>query len=184
MDKEKVRVLRREDFNLKNGVYGRPSLNDPLRRVEPGKSRLAAGKAVMDASQPPWSVTQPRSWLKCSTHCGLSIRPVASMSNRRWCQKPRSPEVIKEVPHVGIIAVRPATSLELERVPRDRGHQIANGELFRISERSSALLFVSRTAIASITPVIRRGTTAVGGDLLSSVRDLRIEWKPQAVAAR
>ena len=88
--------------------------------------------------------------------------------------RPRPPEVFKEIPGVGVLAIRPAIPSELERVPRSRGLQTDHGELFRFRASSHALMFVSRSAIAGITPVGQRDPN----EILAAARTLRIEWVP------
>jgi hypothetical protein len=90
--------------------------------------------------------------------------------------RPRPPEVFKEIRGVGILAIRPAIASELERVPRSRGFQTEHGELFRFRQGSGALMFVSRSAIAGITPFGQRDS----GESLAAAATLRIEWMPPA----
>jgi hypothetical protein len=87
---------------------------------------------------------------------------------------PRPPELFKEIPGVGVLAVRPAIATELERVPRARGYVTDHGELFRVRRSSQALLFVSRSVVASLTP-----TSQDARDMLAAARTLRVEWTPR-----
>jgi hypothetical protein len=87
---------------------------------------------------------------------------------------PRPPELFKEIPGVGVLAVRPAIATELERVPRARGYVTDHGELFRVRRSSQALLFVSRSVVASLTPTARDPR-----EMLAAARSLRIEWTPR-----
>lgn len=86
---------------------------------------------------------------------------------------PRAPQIVKEIPGVGILAVRPAIASELERVPRERGFQLPHAELFRTGSKGRTLLLVTRSAVSSVTLLTE-------GEPLNTVRDLRIEWKPPA----
>ena len=88
--------------------------------------------------------------------------------------RPRPPEVFKEIPGLGVLAIRPAIASELERVPRSRGFITEHGELFRFRRNSSALMYLSRSAIVALTPVGQRDSA----DLLAAARTLRIEWAP------
>jgi len=88
--------------------------------------------------------------------------------------RPRPPEVFKEIPGVGVLAIRPAISSELERVPKARGFATDHGELFRFNRSSHALLFVSRSVIASLSPSGKRDTK----EMLAVAKSLRIEWTP------
>lgn len=90
---------------------------------------------------------------------------------------PRPPELFKEIPAIGVLAVRPAIATELERVPRARGFVTNHGELFRVRQSSQALLFVSRSVVASLTP-----TTKDPRAMLAAASSLRIEWTPRRAA--
>jgi hypothetical protein len=90
--------------------------------------------------------------------------------------RPRPPEVFKEIPGVGVLAIRPAIASELERVPRSRGFQVDHGELFRFRRSSNALMFVSRSVIAGLTPFGQRDAN----EILAAARTLRIEWAPRS----
>jgi hypothetical protein len=69
--------------------------------------------------------------------------------------RPREPEVIKEIPRLGVLNIRPAIPSALERVPRSKGRVTNNGELFRFTKSSNALLFVSPSAVVRIAPLER-----------------------------
>ncbi len=69
--------------------------------------------------------------------------------------RPREPEVIKEIPRLGVLNIRPAIPSSLERVPRSKGRVTNNGELFRFTKSSNALLFVSPSAVVRIAPLQR-----------------------------
>lgn len=69
--------------------------------------------------------------------------------------RPREPEVIKEIPRLGVLNIRPAIPSTLERVPRSKGQVTNNGELFRFRKSSNALLFVSTTAVVRIDPLVK-----------------------------
>jgi hypothetical protein len=90
--------------------------------------------------------------------------------------EPRAPEVIKEVPEIGILRIRPAVPNELERVPKNRGFAADHGELFRLSEASRDLLFVSTSTVVSVKPRERTQTAA----FLEAARRIKIEWTPRS----
>ena len=69
--------------------------------------------------------------------------------------RPREPEVLKEVPRLGVLNIRPAIASTLERVPRAKGRVTNHGELFRFRQSSNALLFVSPSAVVRIDPLQR-----------------------------
>ena len=91
--------------------------------------------------------------------------------------QPRAPEVIKQVPEIGILRIRPAIPSELERVPKSRGFITNHGELFRLSQDSKNLLFVSSSTVVDVTPSPQRQPTQV----LDATRQIRVEWRPQGV---
>jgi hypothetical protein len=88
--------------------------------------------------------------------------------------RPREPEVIKEIPELGVLNIRPAIPSTLERIPRSRGHLTNHGELFRIRETSQTLIYVSPSAVVRIDPRDR----ADAREMLAVARDLRVEWSP------
>jgi hypothetical protein len=92
--------------------------------------------------------------------------------------QPRAPEVVKEIPDLGILSVRPAIASELERVPKARGFTTDAGELFRVSKTGDALLLVTPTAVVTVTPLQRSG----GRELPAVARNLRVEWVPRGRA--
>ena len=88
--------------------------------------------------------------------------------------RPRVPEVIKEVPGIGILNIQPALSSVLERIPRTRGKATNHGELFRIRATSRALTYVSNSAVVNIDPFEETESPA----MMAVAQDLRIEWTP------
>jgi hypothetical protein len=99
---------------------------------------------------------------------GLAIdSPVAA--------RPREPEVVKEVPKVGILSIRPAIPSALVRVPRARGFSTPGGELFRIREASNAVMLVTESAVVSIKPLSDVDTR----EMMAAVEALRVEWSPR-----
>ena len=92
--------------------------------------------------------------------------------------QPRTPQVVKEIPGLGILSIRPAIASELDRVPRSRGFAADQGELFRVRESSDALLFVSDSAVVNITPL----PDVERGEMMSTATGLAIEWSPRRQA--
>lgn len=93
--------------------------------------------------------------------------------------RPRAPEVVKEVPGLGILAIRPAIPSELERVPRARGFTADHGELFRVRANGQALLFVGSSTVVSIQPLKDAEARAT----VDVAKSLRVEWRPRSTAA-
>jgi hypothetical protein len=92
--------------------------------------------------------------------------------------RPRSPEVVKEIPEIGILIIRPGISSELERVPKSRGFMTDHGELFRIRNEGRGLLFVSNSCVVTLSPEPRHEVNQV----LDVARRLRVEWSPRGPA--
>ena len=75
--------------------------------------------------------------------------------------RPREPEVLKEIPRLGVLNIRPAIASTLERVPRNKGRVTNHGELFRFRQSSNALLFVSPSAVVRIDPLQKEQGTQI-----------------------
>lgn len=89
--------------------------------------------------------------------------------------RPREPEVVKEVPHVGVFSIKPAIPSTLERVPRASGYPVEGGELFRLRETSNAVMLVTESAIVGIKPLSDDDTPS----MMAAVEGLRVEWAPR-----
>lgn len=88
--------------------------------------------------------------------------------------RPREPEVVTEVPGLGVLGIRPAIASALERIPRSRGHRTPHGELFRVRATSNALTLVSSSAVTAIRPLDADSSDA----LVGIAESLQIEWTP------
>ncbi|HEU4795280.1 MAG TPA: hypothetical protein VFT02_06595 [Pyrinomonadaceae bacterium] len=75
--------------------------------------------------------------------------------------RPREPEVLKEIPRLGVLNIRPAIASTLERVPRTKGRVTNHGELFRFRQSSNAMLFVSPSAVVRIDPLQKAQPTEI-----------------------
>lgn len=91
--------------------------------------------------------------------------------------RPRPPELIQEIEGIGVLAVRPAVAVELERVPREEGRRTRHGEVFRVRAESRALLLLGRGSVARLQP---RPETP-DEELAEAVEGLKIEWTPRPV---
>ena len=89
--------------------------------------------------------------------------------------RPREPEIIKEIPELGVLSINPAIPSTLERIPKARGRVANHGEVFRIREASQALIFVSPSAVVRINPLEKANTR----EMLAVAQDLRVEWSPE-----
>jgi hypothetical protein len=76
--------------------------------------------------------------------------------------RPREPEVIKEIPKLGILGIRPAIPSTLEQVPRASGFATPSGELFRFRKTSNTLLFVGNSAVVRIDALRKPGQPETG----------------------
>jgi len=88
--------------------------------------------------------------------------------------RPRAPQVIKEVPGVGILNIQPALPSVLERIPRTRGKVTNHGEFFRVRATSRALTYVSNSAVVNLDPFEETESPA----MMAVAQDLRVEWTP------
>jgi hypothetical protein len=105
----------------------------------------------------------------------FSERPEGLAIDSPVTMQPRTPQVIKEIPGVAVLDIRPATAIELERIPRTRGLATEHGELFRVSETSIALLFVNDTVVTRVNPLEH----AENEQVMAIVGDLSISWIPR-----
>lgn len=94
--------------------------------------------------------------------------------------RPRPPEVVKEIPEVGVVTIRPAIPSELQRVPRGRGREAPGGELFRIRPDRRGLMLVGRSSLVTLNPF----PDATDERVLRVAGGLRAEWTPQAATVR
>jgi hypothetical protein len=87
---------------------------------------------------------------------------------------PREPEVVKEVPGLGVLSIRPAIASVLERIPRSRGRVVDHGELFRVRASSDVLAFVAPSAVVEVRPLPDDDTQ----QMLAIAAGLRVDWVP------
>jgi hypothetical protein len=86
--------------------------------------------------------------------------------------QPRAPEVVKELPGIGVLSIRPAVANELERVPKTRGYSVDHGELFRVRDEGLGLLFVSDSTVVMVTPL----PSSDPDQMLQIAQRWRVEW--------
>lgn len=91
--------------------------------------------------------------------------------------QPRILEVFKEIPEMGILAIRPAVASELQRIPKSRGAKACHCEVFRLRKSERTLVLVSDTTVVNVDPLAATKTTS----MLSVVESLRIEWSPRGI---
>jgi hypothetical protein len=177
---QKIEVASREEYSIKGGRLRVAELRMPTatggtRTLTVGGWESRAGCLVtsLSGSERAGLVEVFDSLRFGESAGGLAIDSTV-------LPEPRAPEVVKEVPGLGILTIRPAIHSQLERVPKARGFATDHGELFRIRRSSDALLFVGRSAVVTVTPVGRVDTR----EMVALARDLRVEWSPRAGRAR
>jgi len=89
---------------------------------------------------------------------------------------PRPPQLMQEVDGLGLLAIRPAISSELEVLPRAEGRRTRHGELFRMRADSRAMLLLGRNATVRIQP----REAADEEELSEAIEGLDVEWAPRA----
>jgi hypothetical protein len=168
-----ISVVAADEMGMKGGVLRVGQFRLPL--ATGGTRELVAGAWESEAGCMTTSLSgAPREALIeafdtlqfTARRTGISIdSPVVAM--------PRPPQIIKEIPGLGVVSAQPAVASVLERVPRERGMVTNNGELFRVSTSSRALLFVSRSSVVDINPFERDDPEQA----LRAAGSLRVEWR-------
>lgn len=175
-DFEELNVLRTDGFSLKDGELRVaevevPTATDGNRRLTVGawEGRSGCLMSSLVGSERD-RLTEMFDTLRFSEgRRGLAIdSPVTA--------RPREPEVVKEVPGLGVLTIRPAIGSVLDRVPRARGRAVDHGELFRIRATSNALAFIAPSAVVEVTPPPDLDTR----QMLAVAEGLRVEWSPRA----
>jgi hypothetical protein len=93
--------------------------------------------------------------------------------------RPREPEVLKEIPGLGVLNIRPAIPSTLERVPRSKGRVTNHGELFRFRKSGDALLFVSPSAVVRIDPLQKAEAPQPAARKLSAKESAALKTAPR-----
>ncbi len=89
----------------------------------------------------------------------------------------RPPQLLKSVPELGVMLIRPAIHATLQSVPRRRGAAVEHGELFRFGGEPGGLKLVGRSAVVTMRP---RGEACLER-MPNLVENMRVEWKPSGV---
>jgi hypothetical protein len=170
-----LEVLITEEYTIKDGTLRIAEVELPA--ATGGKSHITVGAwegpgGCLHTSM--WGAERARlieafETLSFSAHSrGLAIDgPVVA--------QPRAPEVIKEIPEIGVLNIRPAIPSELERVPKTRGFMANHGELFRMRQTGYSMLFVGNSTVVTVNPLPATPTDRV----LEITQGLRIEWLPR-----
>jgi hypothetical protein len=167
-----LNVVSTDEFSLKGGQLRvaeveLPTATESTRTLTIGawEGRMGCLATSVVGSQRD-RVVEVFDTLRFSEHRrGLAIdSPIVS--------QPREPEVIKEIPELGVLSIRPAIASVLDRIPRSRGRPVDHGELFRIRATSNTLAFVAKTALVEIKPPAGVDTR----QLLAVAEGLRVEW--------
>ena len=175
---DKLKILSIEKYSLKNGTLRVAEVELP--RATGGEYRMTVGAwegstgclhTAMISSTPSIMVEVFDTLRFSERSRGLTIdSPVTA--------RPRTPEIIKEIPEMGILIIRPGIGSELERVPKSRGFKTDHGELFRIRNEGSGLLFVSNSTVVTLIPMPSSEVTP----LMNVAQQLRVEWTPRGPA--
>ena len=89
--------------------------------------------------------------------------------------RPRAPEVVKEIPEIGVLVIRPAIATELQQVPKSRGFAADHGELFRARSQGRGVLFVSTSTVVTVNPLPDSEMARV----MDIIQRLRVDWTPR-----
>lgn len=89
--------------------------------------------------------------------------------------RPREPEVVTELPGLGVVSIRPAIASVLEKIPRAAGLRTRHGELFRMRASSDALTLVTPSAVTAIQPV----DDGRADELVAAAEGMQVDWTPR-----
>jgi hypothetical protein len=176
---ERVAILSTEEYHLKNGTLRLAEIQLPTATEGTRELTVGAWEGETGCLSTSLRGRERDRLVEVFDTLDFSQRRGGLAIDSPIVPQPRPPEIIKEIPDVGILSVRPAIASELERVPKARGFATDFGELFRIRKTSNALLLVTRSAVVTVNPIGRRE----GHELLAIVRTLRVEWTPRGTAA-
>ena len=141
-----------ERFDYRDGVLQIASVEevDPktrARHLQVIAVWSIAGQAISGSfpGQAPDAVVSLLDTVDVRTAPGLAVVPRRS----RWYD---DPQLVKEIPGVGLLEVRPLTRERSAQLPEWEGARVQGGDLYRIDEREDApaLLLVSRSAASQI----------------------------------
>jgi hypothetical protein len=173
-----LKVISSQDFQLKNGRLRVAEVELPTPTGIPRLLTAGAWEGRTGCLMTSLVGREPKQLVEVFDTLQFSEREKGLAIDSPVMPLPRAPEVFKEIPGLGILSIRPAIPVELERVPKASGLQVANGELFRYRAQSQSLLFVSRSTVVRINPP--KGTEREG--MLRAARSLRVEWEPRLSA--
>jgi hypothetical protein len=89
--------------------------------------------------------------------------------------RPREPEVLTELPGLGVVEVRPAIASVLEKIPRASGLRTRHGELFRMRASSAAITLVTSSAVTALQPL----DDGSADELVAAAEEMRVDWMPR-----
>jgi hypothetical protein len=166
-----------EDFSLKGGQLRIAEVTMPTSTGDSRRLTVGAWEGRQGCLITSLVGAQRDRLVEVFDTLGFSEHPVGLAIDSPVTARPREPEVIKEVPGVGILRILPAIATVLETLPRARGRAVAGGELFRIRASSNAITLVSVSAVVSIKPTPDVDTR----QMLAVAENLRVEWTPRTV---
>jgi hypothetical protein len=161
-----------EDYSLKKGRLRVASVSMPTATNSRRKLMIGAWEGKRGCLTTSLVGTQGHRLVEVFDTLQFSERSKGLAIDSPVTPRPREPEVIKEIPRLGILEIKPAIPSTLDRVPRASGYPTESGELFRFRKTSNTLLFVGSSAVVRIDPLTKlnaqeaaaRQTAAQGGD--------------------
>jgi hypothetical protein len=170
-----IQVKKKDEFSTKNGKLRVAEVRMPT--ATGGTRTLTVGAWEGETSCLTTSLVgaETSRLVEIFDTLDFSERADGLAINSPVSARPREPEVVKEVPKVGIFSIKPAISSTLDRVPRGRGYPAAGGELFRLRETSNAVMLVTESAVVSIKPLSDDDTES----MMAAASELRVEWAPR-----
>jgi hypothetical protein len=172
-----LNVQPTEDFSLKGGQLRIAEVEMPTATGRTRRLTVGAWEGRQGCLITSLVGSQRDRLIEVFDTISFSERPGGLAIDSPVTARPREPEVVKEIPGVGILSILPAIATVLETLPRARGRAAAGGELFRIRASSNAVTLVSGSAVVSIKPTPEVDTQ----QMLAVAEDLRVEWSPRTV---
>ncbi len=174
-----LEILSTEEYSLKNGRLRVGELQ--LDAATGGKYQITVGAWEGSAGCLHTAIMgrQRAGLLEVFDTLRFSERSRGLAIDSPVVAQPRVPEIVKEIPEIGVVVIRPAIASELERVPKSRGFVTDHGELFRVRDQGRGLLFISNSTVVTVNPMPQSEMAQV----LGIVRGLRVEWTPRSLRA-
>jgi hypothetical protein len=171
-----AKILSTEEYSLKGGNLRIAEVELPTATGETRTLTVGAWEGAGGCLTTSLVGSQREQLIEVFDTLRFSERPRGLAIDSPVTPRPREPEVIKEIPKLGVLNIRPAISSTLEQVPKARGRVTDYGELFRIRASSNALMFVGNSAVVKVDPLPNNDPR----EMLAIAQNLRVEWLPGA----